>query len=75
MDEDAEPELAGQGDRSVPARIVDEDDLVHPVARDVVERSLERLLGVVRGHDDDDFFCPRFRFRHVNLIPHFSLVL
>ena len=55
VDEDAEAELPGQLDGPVPAGVVDEDDLVHPLARDVVEGALQRLLGVVGRHDDDDF--------------------
>ena len=36
--------------------VVDEKDLVDPVLRDVVERRLQRLFGVVRGENGDDFF-------------------
>jgi len=52
--EDAQAKLPGEGDGAVPTRIVDEDDVVHPLARDVVQRPLQRLLGVVGGYDDDD---------------------
>jgi hypothetical protein len=54
VDEDAEAELPGEGDGAVPARIVDEDDVIDPFPGDVVERPFERLLGVIGGHDDDD---------------------
>jgi len=54
--EDPEAELPGEIDGAVRARVVDEEDVIHPVARDVVERAFQGFLGVVGGHDDDDFF-------------------
>jgi hypothetical protein len=55
VDEDPEAELSGKLRGPVPAGVVDKDDVVHPFARDIVKGALQRLLGVVGRHDDDDF--------------------
>ena len=54
VDDDVEAELAGDVDGLVARHVVDEDDLVDEVVRDVGVRPLERPRGVVGGHDDDD---------------------
>ncbi len=54
MDDHVQTELAGDGDGVVPGDVVDEDDPGDDLVRDVVVGPLERLSGVVGGHDDDD---------------------
>ena len=54
MDDDVEPELPGDVDGLVARHVVDEDDLVDRVVRNVGVGPLERPGGVVGGHDDDD---------------------
>ena len=54
MDDHVEPELAGDVDGLVAGHVVDEDDPVDQVVRDVGVRPLERPRRVVGGHDDDD---------------------
>ena len=54
VDDDVEPELPGDVDRLVPRDVVDEDDPVDEVVRDVGVGPLERPGRVVGGHDDDD---------------------
>ena len=51
---DLEAEMPGDLDGLVARHVVDEDDLVDRVVRDVVVRPLQRPGGVVGGHDDDD---------------------
>ena len=48
------PELPGDVDGLVARHVVDEDDPVDEVVRDVGVGPLERPRGVVGGHDDDD---------------------
>ena len=47
-------ELSGDGDCVVPGDVVDEDDPVDDLVWDVAIGPLERLGGVVGGHDDYD---------------------
>ncbi len=54
MDDDLQAEPPGDLDRLVAGHVVDEDDVVDQVVRDVRIRALERLRGVVGGHHDDD---------------------
>ena len=54
VDDDVEPELAGDLDGLVVRHVVDEDDLVDEVVRDVGVRPLERPRRVVGGHHDDE---------------------
>jgi hypothetical protein len=54
MDDDLEAEPAGDVDGLVPGHVVDQDHVVDQVLRHVGVRPLERLGGVVRGHDDHD---------------------
>ena len=52
--DDVDAQLPRDLDRAVARAVVDEDDVVHVRLRHVGVRPLERLLGVVRGHDDGD---------------------
>ena len=54
VDDDVEAELPGDLDRLVARHVVDQDDLVDEVVRDVGVRPLERPGGVVGGHHDDE---------------------
>ena len=54
VDDHVEAELAGDVDGLVLRHVVDEDDPVDEIVGDVRVRPLERLRGVVGGHDDDD---------------------
>src|SRR5207247_9338344 len=56
MDDDLQPELTRQLYRAIARAVVDEQDLVDPVVRDVVQRGLQRPFCVVRGKDGDDPF-------------------
>ena len=49
---DPEAELARQGRRAVPARVVDEDELVCEAGRDRAHRALKRQLRLIGGHRD-----------------------
>jgi hypothetical protein len=40
-------------DGPIAAAVIDEDNLVYALARNVADRRLERRLGIVRGQDDD----------------------
>ena len=54
VDDDVEAQLPRHVDRFVMRDVVDQDDLVDELVRDVGVGPLERLCGVVGGHDDDD---------------------
>ena len=54
VDDDVEAEVPGDVDGLVLRHVVDEDDLVDDVVRDVGVGALERQGRVVGGHDDDD---------------------
>ena len=54
VDDDVEPELPGDVDGLVARHVVDQDDLVDEVVRDVRIRALERPRRVVGGHHDDE---------------------
>ncbi len=54
MDDHLQTEVAGDVHGLVVRDVIDEDDPVDAVVRDVGVRALERQRGVVRGHDDDD---------------------
>ena len=58
MDDRFEAEVPGDLDGLVPGDVVDQDDVVDDVVRDVRVRALERPRGVVGRHHDDD---PRAR--------------
>ena len=53
VDDHVQPELPGDVDGLVARHVVDEDDPVDQVVRDVGVRPLQRPGGVVGGHDDD----------------------
>ena len=55
MDDDAHRQLPRQLDRAIARAVVDQQDLVDPILRDVVERRLQGPLGVVCRQDGDDF--------------------
>ena len=63
MGDDRQAELPGQGRGPVLGAIVDQDDLVDRALWDVLDGPLQGLLGVIGGHDDDDF-----RLGHEGLI-------
>ena len=55
VDDDVDPRDRARGlDGPVVRGVVHEDDVVDPLLRDLVERLVERLLRVVRRHDDGD---------------------
>ena len=61
VDDDVEPEVPGDVDGLVLGHVVDEDDLVDEVVRDVGVGALERQGRVVGGHDDDEVRAGRRR--------------
>ncbi len=54
VDDDVEPELAGHVHGLVAGHVVNEDDALDEVVRNVGVRALEGARGVVGRHDDDD---------------------
>jgi hypothetical protein len=54
VDDDVEAQVLRDFDRLVLGNVVDQDDVIHQVVRDIVVRALERLGGVVGGHHDGD---------------------
>src|SRR5512139_784914 len=69
MDDGMDSELPCKFRSSVPARIIDEHNVIHDLERDLLISLLEGLFSIVGRHDHHYFFA----VKHVRLLIYFIL--